>query len=234
MLIHGAGHDSRCWELVIDELAIRSDVRALAVNLPGRGTQPGPLHGLTIGACVGAVVDQIRQAELERVVLVGHSMAGMIVPGVADALAESQVERIVLIAANVAPAGRPILDTLPAPARVAGHLSARWPRPYRLPRPMARLLFCNGMSKEQTRFVTDRLVPEWGSLVREAIPGPHRTPPPVTWVLTTRDRAVSPGLQRRSIASLNSVDDVVAMKAPHDVMVSDPADLAEILLAALN
>ncbi len=234
VLVHGGGHDARCWDLLVDAIARTSDVRTLAVDLPGRGGRPGPLRGLTVGACVDAVVDQIRRAELRRVVLVGHSMAGMIVPGVADALRPSQVERSVLIAANVAPAGRPILDTLPLPVRAVGHLVARWPRPYRLPRPLARALFCNGMSREQTRFVTDRLVPEAGWLVREPVPGPRPGAPPVTWILTTRDRAVSPALQRRTIAALGTVDDVVEMDAPHDVMVSDPGELASVLLARLG
>lgn len=90
------------------------------------------------------------------------------------------------------------------------------------------------MSPEQTRFVTDRLVPEAGWLVREPIAGPGPGAPPVTWVLTTRDRAVPPALQRRTIAAMGNVDDVVEMEAPHDVMVSDPAELAGILLDRLG
>jgi hypothetical protein len=31
-----------------------------------------------------------------------------------------------------------------------------------MPRPVARALFCDGMTDEQTRFVTDRLVREAG------------------------------------------------------------------------
>lgn len=234
VLVHGGGHDARCWDRLIDAVAAQSDVRVLAVDLPGRGTHPGPLRGLTVAACVDAVVDQIRGSELQRMVLVGHSMAGMIVPGVADALGRSQVERIVLIAANVAPPNRSVLDTLPLPGRAVGEVMARWPRPYRMPRPLARALFCNGMSPEQTRFVTDRLVPEAGWLAREPIPGPRHWAPPVTWVLTARDRAVAPGLQRRTLAAMDTVDEVVEMDAPHDVMVSDPEDLAAVLLATIR
>ena len=77
VLVHGGGHDARCWDRLIDAVAAQSDVRVLAVDLPGRGTHPGPLRGLTVAACVDAVVDQIRGSELQRMVLVGHSMAGM-------------------------------------------------------------------------------------------------------------------------------------------------------------
>lgn len=232
--MHGGGHDSRCWDRLVDAVTATSDVRALAVDLPGRGTRPGPLRGLTVGACVDAVVDQIRDADLERVVLVGHSMAGMVVPGVADVLGRSQVGRTVLIAANVAPPDGSVLDTLPLPGRALGTLMARWPHPYRMPRPLARGLFCNGMSAEQTSFVTERLVPEAGWLARERIPAPGRWSPPVTWVLTTRDRAVPPALQRRTIAALATIDEVVEIDAPHDVMVSHPQELAKDLLASVD
>lgn len=233
VLVHGGGHDARCWEPLIDEIAGTSDVRVLAVDLPGRGRRPGPLRGLTVADCADAVVEQVRAAGLERVILVGHSMAGMIVPGVADTLGPDFVRRVVLIAANVAPPDRSTLDLLPLPARAVGRLVARWPRPYRMPRPLARTLFCNGMTPEQTRFVTDRLVPEAGWLAREPIPAPTHAPP-VTWILTTRDRAVPPTVQRRSIDLLGTVDDVIEIDAPHDVMVSHPDRLAGVLLDALG
>lgn len=233
VLVHGGGHDARCWDLLIDAIGRRADLPVVAVDLPGRGTRPGPLRGLTVGACVEAVVDQVRQIEARRLVLVGHSMAGMIVPGVADAL-HPRVERTVLIAANVAPPGGSALDVLPFPARVVAGTMGRWPRPYRMPKPLARALFCNGMSDAQARFVTDRLVPEAGWLVREPIPAPRNAAPPVSWILTGRDRAVSPAIQRRAIAALGTVDDVVEVDAPHDVMVSHPDQLADILLARLG
>lgn len=108
VLVHGGGHDARCWELVEAAIAERSDVRTLAIDLPGRGSRPGSLRGLTVAAYVDGVVDQIGEAGLDRVVLVGHSMAGMIVPGVVDALPDGVVAEVVLIAANVAPPGRSV------------------------------------------------------------------------------------------------------------------------------
>lgn len=235
ILVHGGGHDARCWEPTMLAVQASCDVPVVAVDLPGRGQNPGPLRGLTIRACVDAVVDQVHQSGLERVVLVGHSMAGMIVPGAAATLGRQHVERCVLIAANVAPDGRSVLDTLPLPARVAGRVAARWPWPYRMPAVMARRMFCNGMSPRQAQFVMEHRVPEAGWLARETIRRPRPADrPPTTWILTTRDRAVSPGLQRRTIQTLDEVDEVVEIDAPHDVMVSHPDQLADILVARVR
>jgi pimeloyl-ACP methyl ester carboxylesterase len=183
---------------------------------------------------VDAVVDAVRAAGHERVVLVGHSMAGLVVPPAAAALGAGVVERIVLIAANVPRVGESVLDGLAPPLRAVARWSTRPSVRDRstVMRPaLARAVFCNGMTAAQQRLVLDGLVPEASWLVRERVTvGP---PPdvPVTWVLTRRDRALRPTVQRRTIATLDTIDQVVEIDACHDVMISHPDRLAEVLLA---
>jgi pimeloyl-ACP methyl ester carboxylesterase len=53
---------------------------------------------------------------------------------------------------------------------------------------------------------------------------------PRTWILTTRDRALSNKSQQASIAALGRVEDVIPIDACHDVMFSHPERLAQVLL----
>ena len=53
---------------------------------------------------------------------------------------------------------------------------------------------------------------------------------PRTWILTLRDRALSPKSQRRSIAALGGVQTVIPIDTCHMLMVSEPKRLAEILI----
>jgi hypothetical protein len=53
---------------------------------------------------------------------------------------------------------------------------------------------------------------------------------PRTWILTTRDRALSVESQRRSIAAIGGVQTIIEMDTCHDLMVSEPRRLAEILV----
>lgn len=53
---------------------------------------------------------------------------------------------------------------------------------------------------------------------------------PRTWILTTRDRALSQSSQRASIDALGGVHEVIPIDACHDVMFSHPQHLAQILL----
>ena len=53
---------------------------------------------------------------------------------------------------------------------------------------------------------------------------------PRTWILTLRDRALSPKSQRRSIAALGGVQTVIPIDTCQMLMVSEPKRLAEILI----
>jgi pimeloyl-ACP methyl ester carboxylesterase len=53
---------------------------------------------------------------------------------------------------------------------------------------------------------------------------------PRTWILTLRDRALAPKLQRKYIESLGGVQTLIPIDTSHMVMVSEPELLAEILV----
>ena len=53
---------------------------------------------------------------------------------------------------------------------------------------------------------------------------------PRTWILTLRDRAIAPKLQRRSIEALGGVQTLIAVDTCHCLMVGEPERLAEILV----
>jgi hypothetical protein len=53
---------------------------------------------------------------------------------------------------------------------------------------------------------------------------------PRTWILTLRDRAISPKVQRKYIESLGGVQTLIQMDTCHCLMVSEPERLAEIFV----
>ncbi len=53
---------------------------------------------------------------------------------------------------------------------------------------------------------------------------------PRTWILTRRDRALAPKLQRKYIDALGGVQTLIEIDTCHMVMVSEPEWLAEILV----
>lgn len=74
VLIHGWNCDRRYWEPAMAELA--DDYRMVAVDLGGHGESGAGRQAWTIGAFGEDVAAVVRLLELDRVILVGHSMGG--------------------------------------------------------------------------------------------------------------------------------------------------------------
>jgi pimeloyl-ACP methyl ester carboxylesterase len=232
VLVHGGEHAGDCWDLVVAELHRQEpELRTLAVDLPGRGRTPGDLSTATIGAWVDSVVADIEEAGLGDVVIVGHSMAGVTVPGVVAKLGSARVREMILAAAFVPPQGQSIVDTLGGPLAVFARHAAKGRRPVKIPGVVTRYAFCNGMTREQSRLTMSKLRAEspripGESVDRSAMPDDV----PRTWILTTRDRALSQKSQHRSMTALGGVQDVISIDACHELMFSHPERLAQVLL----
>lgn len=232
VLVHGGEHAADCWELVLAELHRQApELRTLAVDLPGRAGKPGDLATATIDEWVQSVVADIEAAGLGDVVIVGHSMAGVTVPGVVAKLGAARVREMILATAFVPPQGQAIVDTLDGPLAWFARRGARIGKPMKVPRLAARYAFCNGMTPQQREFTLSRLYEESARIPgepvdRSALPDDV----PRIWILTTRDRALSVKSQHASIAALGGVKGVIPIDACHDVMISHPERLAQILV----
>lgn len=232
VLVHGGEHAADCWELLIAELHRQApELRTLAVDLPGHGAKPGNLATATIGEWVNSVVTDIEEAGLGDIVIVGHSMAGVTVPGVVAKLGSARVREMILATAFVPPQGGAIVDTLGGPLAWFARRAAKIGKPMKVPRFAARYAFCNAMTPQQRRFTLSHLYPESARIGAEPVdrsdlPGDV----PRTWILTTRDRALSVASQQASIEALGGVQTVIPVDACHEVMISHPDRLAQILV----
>jgi pimeloyl-ACP methyl ester carboxylesterase len=233
VLVHGGEHAGDCWDLTVAELQQQEPtLRTLAVSLPGHGDKPGDLRTATIGQWVDSIVADIEQAGLGNIVIVGHSMAGVSVPGVVTALGTGRVREMILATAFVPPQGKAIVDTLGGPLAWFARRAAQIGRPMKIPSIVARYAFCNGMTPAQRRFTMSRLQAESACIPAEAVDRSGLPPEvPRTWILTTRDRALSVRSQQDSIAALGGVQTVIELAACHEVMISHPEQLARILIS---
>jgi pimeloyl-ACP methyl ester carboxylesterase len=233
VFVHGGQHTGACWQPTIDAMRrVDLSVATLAVDLPGHGGEPGDLATLTIEQCVASVLRQIEDAGLDRVVLVGHSMAGITLPGVTTALGSERVAHAVYIACCVPPQGATVMSTLRPPVSWIAAAMSRFAKVSKpLPGPIAAWMFANGLSKEVKREVVNGLVPESAKVTREAVDRSALPSVPTTWILTKRDHSLKPALQREFIANLDCVDQVVEVDTCHNVMMSQPDELAALLLA---
>jgi pimeloyl-ACP methyl ester carboxylesterase len=228
--IHGGVHTGRCWEATIASIRERlPETDAFAVDLPGRRGIPGDLASLTREICVESVADQILELvgpEGGPVVIVGHSLAGVVIPGLVHRLGVHRVKHVVFVACCMPSPGRSVLQTLPFPLdRFARRIVERSPV-IKAPPALVRYMFGNRATPAQRAAMRANLCEESAALVTSSstqrLPGSVRK----SWILPKHDRALPPRIQRKFIRDMGGVDTVATIDSGHEPMFTHPHELA--------
>lgn len=96
VLVHGAFGSAHVWDAAKQSLATAGH-HVITVNLPAHGGDLTSLNHITLADYVVATEQAIVQVK-EKVVLVGHSLAGMVISQVAEDM-PGKIERLVYISA---------------------------------------------------------------------------------------------------------------------------------------
>jgi pimeloyl-ACP methyl ester carboxylesterase len=231
VLVHGAWHGAWCWSRVLPLLR-SAGVDIHAVTLTGVGERAHLLSPtINLDTHIQDVIGLIEAEELQRVVLVGHSYAGMVITGVADRL---QVERPGLLAHLV------YLDAaLPYPGdswsshhspetKQARIDAAQSSAGLSFPPPDAALF---GLADADRDWVNRRQTPQPFRLYQQPLDfdAARVAAVPRTFIDCTQPALATIAPSRVRVRS-ESGWNVVEMATGHDPMVSEPAALSRILL----
>jgi pimeloyl-ACP methyl ester carboxylesterase len=232
VLVHGGGFAADSWDLTVTEIhRLAPELTVLALDMPARRNKPGDLREMTIADYVDSLVGDIESAGLEDIVIVGHSMGGMTVPGVVTKLGAARVREMIFAAAFLPPEGTSIVDSSPWVIAPVARRIAKKIVPTETPKWLLRFAFLNGVPLYRRRFMTGKLHAESLRILTDKVS--RRGMPddiPRTWILTRRDRAISPKVQRKYIESLGGVQTLIEMDTYHCMMVSEPERLASFLV----
>ncbi len=226
VLVHGSGFDSSCWDPMLPYL----QTAAITVDLPGRGRRPADLAKVGLDDFAAAVAEDIEATGWERVVLVGHSLAGLTIPRVA-ALMPDAIARLVFISSNVPPHGKSCFDTLDAALAdgVRANIAGNGGVSPALTREMAVGLYGNDLDAEQTEWMLAHGLPEAGRVYEEPCDlSGLANPIPRTWIRLTRDQAGTTSMQDGFIANIGGAE-VIDLDSGHMAMISQPEALAAVL-----
>jgi pimeloyl-ACP methyl ester carboxylesterase len=232
VLVHGGGLAADSWELTVEEIHRRApELTVVALDMPGRRNKPGNLREMAITDCVDSLVGDIESAGLEDIVIVAHSMGGLPLPGVVTKLGAARVREIIFAAAFLPPEGTSIVESSPWVIKTIARYRAKKNVPTPTPKWYSRLVFLNGVPSHRRRFMEGKLYAESLRMLIEKVS--RRGMPdeiPRTWILTQRDRALAPNLQRKYIDAIGGVQTLIEIDTCHCLMVSEPERLAEILV----
>jgi pimeloyl-ACP methyl ester carboxylesterase len=231
VLVHGMSHGAWCWAAVSERLA-RAGHRVLAVDLPGHGPRAHERHRASVLGYARAVADQVALAGFHRATVVGHSMAGLVIPGVA-ALVPARVARLVFLAAVVPPDGASLLEAhlSPSARRMVRGLAAAGRGVVQYPAAIEHARWMGDLRPGDPRVVDalSRLTPQplrplverVGHARRYALRVPRR------YIRCLRDVAVPPAKAAEYAARLGVVP--LDLDCDHGPMLSNPDALVRAL-----
>jgi len=223
VLIHGAFGGAWRWEKVIPLLE-QAGHKVIAPDLPGHGEKSeATTEGLTLKTYADFVVDILDQ-QPEPVILVGHSMAGMIISQAAE-YRPDKIKKLVYLCAFLLKEGECLRS------KGGGHHD-----PINAPYEIFKETFYGDCSDEEALKARARLVPEKASVIAATpvhITAGNYGRIPRIYIECLRDNAIKPAMQKQMYMDL-PCERVISMDASHSPQTSRPEELARNLISALS
>ena len=222
VLVHGSFHGGWCWDFLRPELE-RLGHRVITVDLPISDPETGA------AAYAGVVASAIPAGSVPAVV--GHSMAGLVIPLVPEL---QPVRRLVYLAAMLPAPGRSAMDqraTEPIDGRVPIS-TAEWTDlgddVWAVGPNTATEMFFNDAKPALAHWATARLRPQCYRVMRELTPLTAWPDVPRASIVCREDRAVNAEWVRAASRERLGVE-AVEIDGAHSPFLTRPAELAAML-----
>jgi pimeloyl-ACP methyl ester carboxylesterase len=231
VLVHGAWHGAWCWRRVLPLLRA-AGATAHAVTLTGLGERAHLLSpDIDLHTHIQDVMGLIDAEELQSVVLVGHSYAGMVVTGVADRLLRERpgaLVHLVYLDAALPYPGDSWSSHHSAETRQARIDASRPSGGVSFPPPDAAIFGLTGADRD---WVNRRQTPQPFRLYQQPLDfdGERVATVPRSFIDCTSPALATIAPSRQRVRSEPGWH-VREMATGHDAMVSEPAGLVELLL----
>ena len=228
VLVHGAWHGGWCWRRVADRLERRGH-KVYAPSLTGLADRAHLISSrVNVSTHITDIANLIRFEDLNEIVLVGHSYAGLVISGVAER-AFAQIRSIVFLDAYVPQNGQSVYSLTSERLRETVNAAIKRGQ---TGMPPARAAYFNVNEKDRA-FVDSKCTPQPVGTYNESL------------TLTgARERIAKKTYIRAKGFNAPGFDAVVArlrgdaswkideMPCGHDAMIDMPERLTELLLTA--
>ncbi|MCP4161660.1 MAG: alpha/beta hydrolase [Deltaproteobacteria bacterium] len=222
ILLHGAGLGSWIW----DDLEEKLEYPFLSIDLPGRGKHKNiATKDLSLENYAQSVVSEIYQFNAEKLIIVAHSIGGVVGLEVSHLL-QSRIGGFVAISATIPAASGSYISTLPFLTGIflRSMFIFAGTRP---PSPVLRKSLCDDLNEKQTVEIIERFVPESKKLYIDKR-NSQDVPVNSLYVRLKDDKALGVPIQNRMITNLNAKQ-IIDIDSGHLPMLSKTDELARIL-----
>lgn len=230
VLVHGAYAGKFAWAKVTPLLE-KGGNKVIAMDLPAHGDDQTPISQATMDSYVAQVVNLVNK-EPGKVVLVGHSMGGMVISQVAEAIPD-KLDKLVYLSAFLPVNGQSIFTTADPQSLLIGpnlifsedKASATLKPEFIVP------IFGAGCPPDIQKLVVDRHRPEplqpFGA--KAVVTDANFGRVPKYFIETLQDRGIGPLAQEKMIQANGHVVKVFKLDCGHSPYFAKPTELAAIL-----
>ena len=231
VLVHGAWQAPYVWDAVRSDL-VKKGNNVIVVQLPGHGSDHTPPHTLSLDLYRDKVIEAISGTE-GKVILVGHSMAGMVITHVAEKI-PSRISKLIYIGAFLPASGQALTDLaysdpgsklggllIPSPDKLLLDVkqdSLTWLFINDGPQAAKDLVMANYRAEPAIPFTNPVvLTPENFGTVEKV------------YIKTLQDIVISPGLQDRMIDAAG-IKTIYGLNTSHSPFLAQPGEVSKLLL----
>ena len=233
VLIHGAMHGGWCWAKVTPLLE-QAGHKVIAPDLPAHGQDKTPLAEVNLRSYADRVIS-VLEDQAEPSILVGHSMAGLVITQVAGERPDL-IRRLVYLTAHSINPGESISgnqslapDALGAKYRYLDKQTGG----ICIDRARLKEVYYNLCSDKDVAWAADRLVPQppqpykdWLRVARSVVDAV-----PMNYIICEQDKAI-PAYRQEQLAANWTMDRIHRLDSDHSPFLSMPNRLANVLLQA--
>lgn len=230
VLVHGAWHGAWCWERVVSGL-VAEGVPAVAVELPGRGEDTGPMGDLHADA---ARVRQVLDTLSPPVLLLGHSYGGAVITEAGD---HPSVGHLVYLCAMALDEGESCMVVSPEEPGADDRSSEGRPDlatgliiaddVMTIDSETAAAALFNQCDEGTTAWAVSRLGPHPLVTMVQPVEAVSWRDKPTTYVVCSDDQIVHPDLQRRM--AKRCAGTIVEWDSDHSPFLSHPELVVDLL-----
>jgi len=234
VLVHGAWMDASAWNRVAPMLTEKGHA-VIAVNLPGHGVDDTPYEQIQLQTYIDAVKTAI--GDKTNVILVGHSLAGIVISQVAEAIPH-QLTRLVYVAAYLPQNGESlyVLSQQDGDSHVGTYWRQADPAHY-----YPAFIAPEGIRDVFAADCDEATVQHLIQTHKADALAPMATPVTLSperfgtvrkvYIHTTQDHAVSYSLQKQMVEK-TPFGAVYTLESSHSPFFSHPVELADLILSA--
>lgn len=231
VLVHGAWQAPYVWDVVRADLEKKGH-KVIVVELPGHGNDQTPTHTLNLDVYRDKVIESFSKAE-DKVILVGHSMGGMVITHVAE-MAATRISKLVYVGAFLPANGQALTDLAysdpdsklgPNLVPSADQLTLDVKKEY-----LSNLFINDGTEANKKLVITNyRAEPAIPFTNKVTLTDGNFGAVEKVYIKTLQDVVISPGLQGRMIAAAG-IKTVLEVNTSHSPFLSQPHTISELLL----